>query len=81
MQIIACSTQVPGVLAAINAAVLSFEDTNVSAQYLKTDAEHGYVILDVGRETAFELKQKLREIDNTGNHWVQLPKLGFRIIS
>ena len=54
---------VPGVLSAINTQ-LSKHDINILAQYLKTNDEIGYVVLDVDRKlsgTAFQLLKNIKE--------------------
>jgi D-3-phosphoglycerate dehydrogenase len=54
---------VPGVLSAINTE-LSRNNINILAQYLKTNDEIGYVVLDVDRKlsnTAFQLLKEVKE--------------------
>lgn len=54
---------VPGVLSAINTQ-LSKHDINILAQYLKTNDDIGYVVLDVDRklsDTAFKLLKDVKE--------------------
>ena len=54
---------VPGVLSEINTQ-LSKANINILAQYLKTNDEIGYVVLDVDRkisDTAFQLLKKVKE--------------------
>jgi D-3-phosphoglycerate dehydrogenase len=54
---------VPGVLSAINTQ-LSKHNINILAQYLKTNDEIGYVVLDVDRKlsgTAFGLLKDIKE--------------------
>lgn len=54
---------VPGVLSAINTQ-LSKNNINILAQYLKTNDEIGYVVLDVDRklsETAFRLLKEVKD--------------------
>ena len=57
---------VPGVLSAIN-HVFSDAGLNVSGQYLRTDGEYAYVVVDVdGRlENAAEIRNKLEQINGT----------------
>ena len=57
---------VPGVLSAIN-GVLSEHGLNVSGQYLRTDGEYGYVVVDVDRhlENAHDLQKELEAINGT----------------
>ena len=54
---------VPGVLSAINTE-LSKHEINILAQYLKTNEEVGYVVLDLDKKLssqAFELLKAVRE--------------------
>jgi D-3-phosphoglycerate dehydrogenase / 2-oxoglutarate reductase len=54
---------VPGVLSAINTE-LSKHNINILAQYLKTNDEIGYVVLDIDRKlsnTAFQLLKEVKE--------------------
>lgn len=57
---------VPGVLSAIN-GVLSKHGLNVSGQYLRTDGEYAYVVVDVDGhlENAHDLQLELEAIDGT----------------
>ena len=57
---------VPGVLSAIN-GVLSEHGLNVSGQYLRTDGEYGYVVVDVDGhlENAHDLQKELEAINGT----------------
>ncbi|CAK0754697.1 phosphoglycerate dehydrogenase [uncultured Gammaproteobacteria bacterium] len=56
---------VPGMLRAIN-EVFSARDINISAQYLQTDAEIGYVVVDVdGQIDEKEVLGDLRRIEGT----------------
>lgn len=57
---------VPGVLSAIN-GVLSEHGLNVSGQYLRTDGEYGYVVVDVDGhlESAHDLQKELEAINGT----------------
>jgi D-3-phosphoglycerate dehydrogenase len=54
---------VPGVLSEIN-TTLSKNNINIVSQYLKTNDEIGYVVLDVDKKlssTAFELLKKVKQ--------------------
>lgn len=55
---------VPGVLSAINTQ-LSKNDINILAQYLKTNEEIGYVVLDVDKKLSTHAFQLLKEIKET----------------
>ncbi len=57
---------VPGVLASIN-RVFSSHGLNVSGQYLRTDGEYGYVVVDIDGHAsdAAELRGELAAIDGT----------------
>lgn len=57
---------VPGVLSAIN-GVFSKYGLNISGQYLRTDGEYAYVVVDVDGhlENAPELQKELEEISGT----------------
>ncbi len=56
---------VPGVLKRIN-EVFAARDVNISAQYLQTDAEVGYVVVDVdGAAGQDEVREELRGIEGT----------------
>ena len=55
---------VPGVLSDINGCVSEL-GVNIVGQMLKTDEKYGYVILDVEREGASTLKNRLKEIPHT----------------
>jgi len=57
---------VPGILSRIN-EVFSGENVNINAQFLQTDAQVGYVVIDVSAEEAKanELKAKLAAIAGT----------------
>lgn len=54
----------PGVLTAINTA-LSSEHINIFGQYLKTNMEIGYVVLDVNQEVSAQAFKILSEIPHT----------------
>ena len=55
---------VPGVLSEINSA-LSTHKVNILAQYLKTNEEIGYVVLDVDQRLSTKAAELLREVKNT----------------
>lgn len=55
---------VPGVLSAINTA-LSQHHINILAQYLKTNDEVGYVVLDVDKKLSAQALQLLKELKET----------------
>ncbi len=55
---------VPGVLSEINTA-LSQHHINILAQYLKTNDEIGYVVLDVDRQLSAQALQLLKEVKHT----------------
>ena len=55
---------VPGVLSEIN-TVLSQGHVNILAQYLKTNEEIGYVVLDVDREISSKALELLRDVKQT----------------
>ncbi len=55
---------VPGVLSAINTA-LSQNHINILAQYLKTNDEVGYVVLDVDKKLSNQALQLLKEMKDT----------------
>lgn len=55
---------VPGVLSAINTA-LSQHHINILAQYLKTNDEVGYVVLDVDKKLSSQALQLLKELKDT----------------
>lgn len=54
----------PGILKEIN-HVFTSKDINISAQYLQTDPEIGYVIIDTEGTTSTNLLSELKEIPNT----------------
>lgn len=54
----------PGVLSALN-AVLSAQGVNIVGQYLKTNEQIGYVVLDIDRKPDGELLEKLRAVPQT----------------
>jgi D-3-phosphoglycerate dehydrogenase len=57
----------PGVLSAIN-AVFSEEKINIAGQYLQTNAQIGYVVIDIEtgeREASLKMKHKLEEVPGT----------------
>jgi D-3-phosphoglycerate dehydrogenase len=55
---------VPGVLSEIN-TLLSKNKINIEAQYLKTNEEIGYVVLDVNRNISNNAIKLLKQIDQT----------------
>ena len=55
---------VPGIMAKIN-KVLAKYNLNITGQYLATDANVGYVIVEVDKEYNKEVLQALRSIENT----------------
>ncbi len=55
---------VPGVLSAINSE-LSRNKINILAQYLKTNEDIGYVVLDVDKKLSNHAAQLLKEVDHT----------------
>lgn len=55
---------VPGVLSAIN-TTLSGHHVNILAQYLKTNEDIGYVVLDVDQELSAKAAELLREVKET----------------
>ncbi len=55
---------VPGVLSAINSQ-LSQNDINIVGQYLKTNDDIGYVVLDVNKELSAHASELLKEVKGT----------------
>jgi D-3-phosphoglycerate dehydrogenase len=55
---------IPGVLSRIN-AVFGEIGVNIAAQYLQTNAEIGYVVIDVEAEHSQAALEKLREVEGT----------------
>ena len=55
---------VPGVLSAINTE-LSKYNINILAQYLKTNDNIGYVVLDVDRKLSTQAVKLLKEVKDT----------------
>lgn len=55
---------VPGVLSAINTQ-LSTNDINIIAQYLKTNDEIGYVVLDVDKKFSAQAAELLKDVKET----------------
>ena len=55
---------VPGVLSEINTQ-LSKYNINILAQYLKTNDDIGYVVLDVDKKLSNQALQLLKEVKNT----------------
>ena len=54
----------PGILNKINQVFVE-ENVNIAAQYLQTDPQIGYVVIDVEAKNSAPLLAKLREIDGT----------------
>jgi D-3-phosphoglycerate dehydrogenase / 2-oxoglutarate reductase len=55
---------VPGVLSEIN-STLSKHNINILAQYLKTNEEIGYVVLDIDKRLSNQALQLLKEVRST----------------
>ena len=55
---------VPGILTAINSA-LSEADVNVAGQYLQTQGEIGYVVIDIDADYSQDVRAALSAIDGT----------------
>jgi D-3-phosphoglycerate dehydrogenase len=55
---------IPGVMGAIN-QVFSTNNVNISAQYLQTNADIGYVVIDVDKDYSELALNRLREIEGT----------------
>jgi len=55
---------VPGVLSEIN-TTLSQNNINILGQYLKTNEDIGYVVLDVDKQISSQAKQLLKEVKQT----------------
>ncbi|MBB5192174.1 D-3-phosphoglycerate dehydrogenase [Silvimonas terrae] len=55
---------IPGVLSAIN-SVLSADQINIAAQYLQTNAEIGYVVIDVDSDYSDTALKKLSGVEGT----------------
>jgi D-3-phosphoglycerate dehydrogenase len=55
---------VPGIIAAIN-GIFSQNNINISAQFLQTNEDIGYVVMDIDEEYSELALKKLREIDGT----------------
>jgi D-3-phosphoglycerate dehydrogenase len=55
---------VPGVLSAIN-QVLSDSDVNIAGQYLQTQGDIGYVVIDVTADYSAEVREALKEVNGT----------------
>ncbi|MCM2129485.1 phosphoglycerate dehydrogenase [Larsenimonas rhizosphaerae] len=55
---------IPGVLTCIN-RVLSENDINISGQYLQTNADVGYVVIDVDKAYSQQALEALREVNGT----------------
>lgn len=54
----------PGVLNKIN-TFFANKEINIAAQYLQTDANLGYVVIDIESENAEQILEKLKKIDGT----------------
>lgn len=55
---------VPGVLRRIN-EIFASRDVNISAQYLQTDSDMGYVVSDIDGSVEGEIRNELEAIDGT----------------
>lgn len=55
---------VPGVLGKIN-GLISELGANIRGQYLSTDADIGYMIIDLDRDVSDQVKQKISELDTS----------------
>jgi D-3-phosphoglycerate dehydrogenase / 2-oxoglutarate reductase len=55
---------VPGVLSEIN-GLLSKMNVNILGQYLKTNSQIGYVVLDIDKNTSASVLEELRKVKNT----------------
>ncbi len=55
---------VPGVLSEIN-GILSRLNVNILGQYLKTNSQIGYVVLDVDRNTSLNVVEELKKVKHT----------------
>ena len=55
---------VPGVMTAIN-SIFSQNNINISAQFLQTNEDIGYVVMDIDEEYSDLALKKLREVDGT----------------
>src|SRR4030095_5015414 len=55
---------VPGVLSQIN-AVFSQKHINIAAQYLQTNPEIGYVVMDIDEEHSQTALEELKRVDGT----------------
>ncbi len=55
---------VPGVLSDIN-GLLSKLNVNILGQYLKTNAQIGYVVLDIDKNTSSKALEELKKVKNT----------------
>lgn len=54
----------PGILSQIN-QILSHNDINISAQYLQTQGDIGYVVTDIDQSSSQIALEKMREIEGT----------------
>ena len=55
---------VPGVLSTIN-QIISDTKANISGQVLATDPDIGYIVMDLDRAVAGEVKDKLKALDTS----------------
>jgi D-3-phosphoglycerate dehydrogenase len=55
---------VPGVLGAIN-GLMSQMDVNILGQYLKTNAQIGYVVLDIDKDSSPKVLEELKKVKHT----------------
>jgi D-3-phosphoglycerate dehydrogenase len=55
---------VPGVLGEIN-GLMSKMNVNILGQYLKTNSQIGYVVLDIDRKTSSHVLEELKKVKNT----------------
>lgn len=55
---------VPGILSEIN-SILSRSNVNILGQYLKTNEQIGYVVLDVDGNTDLSVFDELKQVKNT----------------
>jgi D-3-phosphoglycerate dehydrogenase len=55
---------VPGVLSSIN-GVLSKMKVNILGQYLKTNEEIGYVVLDIDKKSSTKVMAEMKKVNNT----------------
>src|SRR6185503_7454680 len=60
-RILSVHKNVPGVLAAIN-KILSDLGANIQGQYLSTDPEIGYMIVDIDQKVSEEAKERIKKM-------------------